>query len=455
MGTLIHIAEVAALLGIAYAIGWLLGYAARRLAARPAQPAIPAERLAAALAPAAPAEDALVKAPVVAPVASTPPPLPPAQSLPPSPASDVSGLETLKSLSTAIPLTPAVVDAAVAEPTVAAVLAVEQGRAGAAVEPPPIQEPAPIQSDPLPASETAEPGTAEAAVIDPAPSAAAAMPASQPGVAWAGAIHGREADQFAREPEAVADAAPPADEAPPEPGLDVGLLSSLAEEMRDATPAPPAVLAEPDVAPAPPEPADVVAATPVAPAPEPLAPPEPVATPVPAAAPEPVTTPQPVATAEPAASPEPAREYSEHDAMRAIEGGWSRRDARALPDAPELTDVTAAVSAAQMAVEQVLARNGIDAEASVADAGFGKPRGLPHPRQHQRDNLRQINGLGPLDESTLNNLGIYHFDQVAGWDQKEVLWLENHAFARGRIGREDWQGQARALLEGTPRRADA
>ena len=113
-----------------------------------------------------------------------------------------------------------------------------------------------------------------------------------------------------------------------------------------------------------------------------------------------------------------------------------------------MTNVSAAVSAAQMAVEQVLARNGVDAAEpeSRAQAAFGKPRGLPHPRPGGRDNLKQINGLGPLDESTLNNMGIYHFDQIATWDQKEVLWLENHAFAVGRIGREAWQDQARELL---------
>jgi NADH-quinone oxidoreductase subunit E len=47
---------------------------------------------------------------------------------------------------------------------------------------------------------------------------------------------------------------------------------------------------------------------------------------------------------------------------------------------------------------------------------------------------------------TLNNLGIYHFDQIAKWTEREVLWLENHAFAVGRIGREAWQDQARELL---------
>ena len=134
--------------------------------------------------------------------------------------------------------------------------------------------------------------------------------------------------------------------------------------------------------------------------------------------------------------------------MRAIEGGWSRRQTRAMSDAYELTDVSAAVSAAQVAVEQVLAAKGIDAgeQGARAQASFGKPKGMPHPRNRQRDNLKQINGLGPLDESSLNNLGIYHYDQIAAWDQKEVLWLENHAFARGRSGREDVQGQARSLM---------
>jgi predicted flap endonuclease-1-like 5' DNA nuclease len=151
------------------------------------------------------------------------------------------------------------------------------------------------------------------------------------------------------------------------------------------------------------------------------------------------------------AAPEPVHgEVDEDAAMRAIEGGWSRRDARALPDAPELTDLTAAVSAAQMAVEQVLARNGVaPADGDTREQlAFGRPRGLPHARNGGRDDLKQISGLGPLDESALNNLGIYHFDQVAGWTEREVLWLENHAFARGRIGRERWQAQARALAGG-------
>jgi NADH-quinone oxidoreductase subunit E len=91
----------------------------------------------------------------------------------------------------------------------------------------------------------------------------------------------------------------------------------------------------------------------------------------------------------------------------------------------------------------VLAKSGIDPTRS---SDLGKPRGLPRPRNGKRDNLQTIRGLGQLDETALNNLGIFHLDQIVEWDQRAILWLENHAFARGRRGREDWQGQARALI---------
>lgn len=140
--------------------------------------------------------------------------------------------------------------------------------------------------------------------------------------------------------------------------------------------------------------------------------------------------------------PPPPAPVDEDAAMRAIEGGWSRTRTTALPDTPELSDVGAAVAAAQSAVEQVLAQAGIAAEKSEQTA---RPKGLPRPRNGVRDDLKRIDGLGALDESTLNNLGVFHFDQIAGWTEAQVLWMENHVFARGRIGRETWQEQARAL----------
>jgi len=307
-----------------------------------------------------------------------------------------------------------------------------------AIDSPALVEPEPMASG-LPRADEPEPIPGE-----PEPATALiAMPSSQPGVAWAGAIKGREASPFERVAGVVSD---PVDEGSGrEPaGLDVTLLDSLADELQVDEPALPIdqldALAEPAVK------SEPLAATEM---------PAPVEDSVPTPAPEAaIVAPEPIPELAP---PAPQREFDEDAAMRAIEGGWSRRQTRAMSDAYELTDVSAAVSAAQMAVEQVLAANGIDPaeHGTRAQAAFGKPRGLPQPRNGRRDNLKQINGLGPLDESTLNNLGVYHFDQIAAWDQKEVLWMENHAFARGRIGREDWQAQAKALIDAeAARRAD-
>ncbi len=245
-------------------------------------------------------------------------------------------------------------------------------------------------------------------------------------------------DPAAPDAELAGDAEPPA---PAEPVAE-------AEPAPDAEPAP---AAEPEPMPAAePEPVPVAAVPEPPPAsprsswpegdrPRPVAaanfvlpkgPPRPVA-------PPPVPAPEPPAPTPPAPAPV-VEETDEDAAMRAIEGS----PLRSVAQPPELADVSAAVNAAQVAVESVLARS--IGEALASD--LGKPRALLRARGGQRDNLRQITGLSALDEATLNNLGIFHFDQIGGWDQREVLWLENHAFARGRIGRERWQEQARALL---------
>ena len=133
MGTYIHIAEVAALLFVAYVVGWLIGYAAKRIAAarRETVATIPAERLAAVTGDASPA-DALVKAPIVVAVGNASPPPTPAMAAaiepvkarvtsdgavlveatpivaaaPVAPPEPVSGLDSLKSLSATMPLMP-------------------------------------------------------------------------------------------------------------------------------------------------------------------------------------------------------------------------------------------------------------------------------------------------------------------------------------------------------------
>jgi predicted flap endonuclease-1-like 5' DNA nuclease len=75
----------------------------------------------------------------------------------------------------------------------------------------------------------------------------------------------------------------------------------------------------------------------------------------------------------------------------------------------------------------------------------GRPVSLDAPRNGAKDDFSRIKGLAPAIESALNGLGIYHFDQIAGWDESAVAWVETHFGFKGRIARERWQEQARDL----------
>jgi NADH-quinone oxidoreductase subunit E len=86
----------------------------------------------------------------------------------------------------------------------------------------------------------------------------------------------------------------------------------------------------------------------------------------------------------------------------------------------------------------------------MAEAGFGgagdKPPALPAPRGGRADDLRRIKGVGIKNEGVLNALGIFHYDQVAAFTPANVEWLDAYLKSYGRIAREDWVGQAKALL---------
>ena len=94
--------------------------------------------------------------------------------------------------------------------------------------------------------------------------------------------------------------------------------------------------------------------------------------------------------------------------------------------------------------------DGVDFEPERPVGGFGRPQALAAPREGGKDNLRQIKGITPELEHALNHAGIFHYDQVAAWDRKATVWLDHHLALRGRIGREKWIEQARALVAGRP-----
>ncbi len=61
------------------------------------------------------------------------------------------------------------------------------------------------------------------------------------------------------------------------------------------------------------------------------------------------------------------------------------------------------------------------------------------------DDLTRIKGIGPKLSSRLNELGVFHFKQIANWSEPQMLWVEEYLAFKGRVGREQWVDQARVL----------
>jgi predicted flap endonuclease-1-like 5' DNA nuclease len=79
---------------------------------------------------------------------------------------------------------------------------------------------------------------------------------------------------------------------------------------------------------------------------------------------------------------------------------------------------------------------------------------LAGPRGGRADDLKLVKGIGPKLEVLCNNLGFYHFDQIANWTAGEVAWVdENLEGFKGRVTRDEWTQQARDLAAGKPPRA--
>ncbi|MFO1116915.1 MAG: cell envelope biogenesis protein TolA [Beijerinckiaceae bacterium] len=83
-----------------------------------------------------------------------------------------------------------------------------------------------------------------------------------------------------------------------------------------------------------------------------------------------------------------------------------------------------------------------------------RPLGLANARGDSADNLKLIKGIGPQNEARLHALGVWHFDQIAAWTPENVKWIGSYLAFSGRIDRENWIEQARALSGGKPAARD-
>ena len=117
------------------------------------------------------------------------------------------------------------------------------------------------------------------------------------------------------------------------------------------------------------------------------------------------------------------------------------------PSAPE----PAPAPAAEPAPVTAPVAQAPEVEAPVVEAveDAVRPEALSGARDGGADDLKMIKGVGPKLEIMLNELGFYHFDQIAGWSAAEVAWVnDNLTGFKGRVSRDNWVEQARKLASG-------
>lgn len=77
-------------------------------------------------------------------------------------------------------------------------------------------------------------------------------------------------------------------------------------------------------------------------------------------------------------------------------------------------------------------------ELNFENFGYGSPS--------EKEDLTQINGIGPYIEQRLNEIGVYNYDQISRFKDEDIEVLtELIDFFPGRIERDNWIGQASAL----------
>lgn len=87
-----------------------------------------------------------------------------------------------------------------------------------------------------------------------------------------------------------------------------------------------------------------------------------------------------------------------------------------------------------------------DAEKLASLGDKNRPMAMKKPSKV--DDLKLISGVGPKLEGVLHGLGIYKFEQIAKWKKAERDWVDGYLKFKGRIERDEWVKQAKALAKG-------
>lgn len=112
-------------------------------------------------------------------------------------------------------------------------------------------------------------------------------------------------------------------------------------------------------------------------------------------------------------------------------------------------DVEAKAQRPKPAVSQKVkpVRRAVSAKAKAAEiTAPASSAAAPRARKSAKaDDLKMISGIGPKLQQVLNGRGIRTFLDIASWTDVDVVRLDDELGFNGRIARDDWVGQAKAL----------
>ena len=139
-----------------------------------------------------------------------------------------------------------------------------------------------------------------------------------------------------------------------------------------------------------------------------------------------------------------------------LEPGKKGRHAHAAPKKTGATGDTAAApkkraaDLLQEAAPELVAPQSSQEGGATPETGAATVDAAPEPEPKTEtapvsDDLTKIKGLGPKAAASLAELGITSLAQIANWTDEDVARIDAAINGRGRIEREGWVSQAKAL----------
>ncbi|MFO1152022.1 MAG: NADH-quinone oxidoreductase subunit NuoE [Alsobacter sp.] len=142
---------------------------------------------------------------------------------------------------------------------------------------------------------------------------------------------------------------------------------------------------------------------------------------------------------------QPALKAADTPAARVADGKEPVHPAEKAKAADATTSLTGTVGVAPQTPPAVAATQPV--LAPVSDEH--KPELLAAPKDGKPDDLELIWGVGPKLAELLHKLGVFHFAQIASWNELNLRWIDQNLGAfKGRAVRDKWIEQAAKLASG-------